>query len=47
MHVQETAWAPAGLSRQRLDLAGHASGLYVLTAEHAQDRISRKLLLVK
>ncbi|MFA7330536.1 MAG: T9SS type A sorting domain-containing protein [Candidatus Delongbacteria bacterium] len=43
----ETAWAPAGLSRQRLDLTGHASGLYVLSAEHAQDRVSRKLLLVK
>lgn len=44
---QELAWAPAGLSSQRLDLSGHASGLYVLTAEHAKGTDSTKLLLVK
>ncbi|MFA7330537.1 MAG: phospholipase D-like domain-containing protein [Candidatus Delongbacteria bacterium] len=44
---QQLDWAPAGLSTRRLDLGGHASGLYVVTAEHARGADSAKLLLVK
>jgi len=44
---QQLEWAPAGLTTRRLDLSGHASGLYVVTAEHARGADSAKLLLVK
>ncbi len=44
---QQLDWAPAGSSTRRLDLSGHASGLYVVTAEHARGADSAKLLLVK
>lgn len=44
---QQLDWAPAGTHPWRLDLSGHASGLYVVTAEHARGMDSAKILLVK